>query len=231
VNRRRSAGCTPHCNVPCPRFRHLSGRAGILSCRSERHRIHIARVLVAQPRILVLDKPRDWTMSPKQTSRKTSASFAGRRRYHYAHRYSMVRDADHVIVLAKTGGREGTGHLFGKRRLLPWHVRPRLTRMRKEDAESTVRGPEDDGKKNRSPFFMESGLFLIFTLRANIYYPGQTCFFLLLLTRHPSSRAATGRCRYACLPCRQKAEKLLARGSNRYVSERLQRLTRSPSVI
>jgi ABC-type multidrug transport system fused ATPase/permease subunit len=79
------------------------GESGIGLSVGERQRIQIARVLVARPRILVLDEATanlDYV-----TEAEVRMTIDGIRRENtviiIAHRYSMVRDADHVIVLSE----------------------------------------------------------------------------------------------------------------------------------
>jgi ABC-type multidrug transport system fused ATPase/permease subunit len=78
------------------------GENGIGLSVGERQRIQIARILVSQPRILILDEATanlDYAteVEIKRTIdqiRKENTVIL------IAHRYSMVRDADHVIVLS-----------------------------------------------------------------------------------------------------------------------------------
>jgi len=81
----------------------LVGESGIGLSVGERQRIQIARVLVAQPRILVLDEAT--ANLDYATEAEVKKSLEEIRRNNtviiIAHRFSMVRDADHVIVLSE----------------------------------------------------------------------------------------------------------------------------------
>lgn len=78
------------------------GESGMGLSVGERQRIQIARVLVARPRILVLDEAT--ANLDYATEAEVRNTLEGLRRHStiiiIAHRYSMVRDADTVIVLA-----------------------------------------------------------------------------------------------------------------------------------
>jgi len=78
------------------------GESGIGLSVGERQRIQIARVLAARPRILVLDEAT--ANLDYATEAEVRNTLAELRRHStiiiIAHRYSMVRDADTVIVLA-----------------------------------------------------------------------------------------------------------------------------------
>ena len=78
------------------------GENGIGLSVGERQRIQIARVLVAQPRILVLDEAT--ANLDYATEAEIKRTIAEIRKEHtviiIAHRYSMVHDADHVVVLS-----------------------------------------------------------------------------------------------------------------------------------
>ena len=67
----------------------------------ERQRILIARVLLAQPRILILDEATaNLDYATEAEVKKTIDEIRKENTVIIiAHRYSMVRDADHVIVL------------------------------------------------------------------------------------------------------------------------------------
>ena len=78
------------------------GENGIGLSVGERQRIQIARVLVARPRILILDEATaNLDYATEAEIKKTITEI---RKEHtvivIAHRYSMVHDADHVIVLS-----------------------------------------------------------------------------------------------------------------------------------
>ena len=79
------------------------GESGLGLSVGERQRIQIARVLVAKPRILVLDEATanlDYS-TEAEVRRSIEAARASTTIVIIAHRYSMVRDADQVIVLAE----------------------------------------------------------------------------------------------------------------------------------
>jgi ATP-binding cassette, subfamily B, bacterial len=80
----------------------IVGESGIGLSVGERQRIQIARVLVARPRILILDEAT--ANLDFATEAEVKKTLEGIRRSNtviiIAHRFSMVRDADHVIVLS-----------------------------------------------------------------------------------------------------------------------------------
>ncbi len=80
----------------------IVGEAGIGLSVGERQRIQIARVLVAEPRILILDEATaNLDYATEAEVKRTVAEIRKENTVIIiAHRYSMVRDADHVIVLA-----------------------------------------------------------------------------------------------------------------------------------
>src|SRR6478609_1003347 len=78
------------------------GESGLGLSVGERQRIQIARILIAQPKILILDEATanldfateaEVKRTVKEVSRENTVIVI-------AHRYSMVKDADHVIVLS-----------------------------------------------------------------------------------------------------------------------------------
>jgi ABC-type multidrug transport system fused ATPase/permease subunit len=81
----------------------LVGESGIGLSVGERQRIQIARVLVAQPRILVLDEATaNLDYATEAEVKKTIGEIRKNNTVIIiAHRFSMVRDADHVIVLSE----------------------------------------------------------------------------------------------------------------------------------
>jgi ABC-type multidrug transport system fused ATPase/permease subunit len=81
----------------------LVGESGIGLSVGERQRIQIARVLVAQPRILVLDEATaNLDYATEAEVKKTIEEIRKNNTVIIiAHRFSMVRDADHVIVLSE----------------------------------------------------------------------------------------------------------------------------------
>ena len=77
------------------------GEGGLGLSVGERQRLQIARILVDRPRILVLDEA---TANLDYSTENDVKQTLSRLSYHptmlvIAHRYSMVKDADHVIVL------------------------------------------------------------------------------------------------------------------------------------
>ncbi len=82
----------------------LVGEGGLGLSVGERQRIQIARILVSRPRILILDEATaNLDFATESEIRTTIHEIAKEHTVIIiAHRYSMVREADHVIVL--TGG-------------------------------------------------------------------------------------------------------------------------------
>lgn len=80
----------------------IVGESGIGLSVGERQRIQIARVLVAEPRILILDEATaNLDYATEAEVKKTVEEIRKENTVIIiAHRYSMVRDADHVIVLS-----------------------------------------------------------------------------------------------------------------------------------
>ncbi len=80
----------------------IVGESGIGLSVGERQRIQIARVLVAEPRILILDEATaNLDYATEAEVKKTVEAIRKENTVIIiAHRYSMVRDADHVIVLS-----------------------------------------------------------------------------------------------------------------------------------
>ena len=78
------------------------GESGIGLSVGERQRIQIARVLVSQPRILILDEATaNLDYATEVEIKKTVEEIRKENTVLViAHRYSMVRNADHVIVLS-----------------------------------------------------------------------------------------------------------------------------------
>lgn len=80
----------------------LVGESGMGLSVGERQRIQIARVLVSQPRILILDEATaNLDYATEAEIKKTVDEIRKENTVIViAHRYSMVRDADHVVVLS-----------------------------------------------------------------------------------------------------------------------------------
>jgi len=81
----------------------LVGESGFGLSVGERQRIQIARVLVAKPKILILDEATanlDYA-TEEEIKRTVNEIRKENTVIIIAHRYSMVRDADHVIVLSQ----------------------------------------------------------------------------------------------------------------------------------
>jgi ABC-type multidrug transport system fused ATPase/permease subunit len=81
------------------------GEGGIGLAVGERQRVQLARAFASRPRILVLDEATanlDYA-TEAEIKDTLGAMQNGRSTLIIAHRYSMVRDADHVLVLE--GGR------------------------------------------------------------------------------------------------------------------------------
>src|SRR5581483_3821902 len=77
------------------------GEGGVGLSVGERQRLQIARVLVSDPRILILDEATanlDYA-TEAQTKHALRDIRRGRTTLIIAHRFSMVRDADEVVVL------------------------------------------------------------------------------------------------------------------------------------
>ncbi|HLK28759.1 MAG TPA: ABC transporter ATP-binding protein [Puia sp.] len=79
------------------------GESGIGLSVGERQRIQIARVLVAQPRILILDEATANLDYATETEIKKTINEIRKENtvIIIAHRFSMVRDADYVVVLSE----------------------------------------------------------------------------------------------------------------------------------
>ena len=77
------------------------GERGVGLSVGERQRLQIARILVDQPRILVLDEATANLDYATEAEVKQALSQLSHRptTLVIAHRYSMIKDADHVIVL------------------------------------------------------------------------------------------------------------------------------------
>ena len=80
----------------------LVGESGMGLSVGERQRIQIARILVSQPRILILDEATANLDFATEAEIKKTVNETRKENtvIIIAHRYSMVRDADHVIVLS-----------------------------------------------------------------------------------------------------------------------------------
>jgi ATP-binding cassette subfamily B protein len=80
----------------------IVGESGIGLSVGEKQRIQIARVLVAEPRILILDEATANLDYATEAEVKRTVEEIRKKNtvIIIAHRYSMVRDADHVIVLS-----------------------------------------------------------------------------------------------------------------------------------
>src|SRR6185503_16190590 len=83
------------------RIESLVGEGGMGLSVGERQRLQLARVLAANPRIMVLDEATanlDYA-TELEVKRALATLRKGRTTMVIAHRYSMVKDADYVYVL------------------------------------------------------------------------------------------------------------------------------------
>ncbi|MEI9997044.1 MAG: ABC transporter ATP-binding protein [Rhizomicrobium sp.] len=95
------AGLGPALERFTPGLRTQVGERGLGLSVGERQRVQIARVLVGAPKILLLDEATanlDYA-TEQEIGKAIAALRRGRTTLVIAHRYSMVRDADQVIVL------------------------------------------------------------------------------------------------------------------------------------